>query len=303
MKTQRVKRLRSLVLIFYFLFLLYCPCSLNSKISDGENRNIVEFGDRIYMKDVNNWDSSPIVLPHQKMVFFTSSFHHSTAIKLLAKRINSLHNGSQKMEEYDYNDIHNPEVNGLTYLYHYDRKTASHIMTSENWMRIYFASDPRLNFIRAYAATREKRRMFISKCCPSAQNCYQNYTQDFPKLYMNCKLSFSLSQVSLMEQKYWKYINYIGKVDNFGDDIKNLLCRKGLWSKIGSSGWGASYNMSIKQAFNNSPPLGELIYLFGTEFPKHTLKTLEFFFKDDIKFYRNIKSISYAMTESNNCSN
>jgi Sulfotransferase family len=48
-----------------------------------------------------------------------------------------------------------------------------------------------------------------------------------------------------MEPKYWKYINFVGHMENMKEDTRRLLEKIGAWDKWGATGWGADGKSSI----------------------------------------------------------
>jgi hypothetical protein len=102
----------------------------------------VNFGDHIYTR--NDWDGAPVVIEKFRLIFFTSAKVGCTTWKQLFRRIMGIKDW--KAEEYKTMLPWNPELNGLTYLYHYNRKKASEMMTSPNWTRAIFVRDPKERF-------------------------------------------------------------------------------------------------------------------------------------------------------------
>jgi hypothetical protein len=51
-----------------------------------------------------------------------------------------------------------------------------------------------------------------------------------------------------MESKYWKYINFVGHMENMKEDTKRLLDQIGAWEKWGATGWGPDGNKSILES-------------------------------------------------------
>jgi hypothetical protein len=107
---------------------------------------LVQYGDSIYVR--TGWDAAPIVLEDYKVVFFTTAKVGCTVFKQLFRRMLGI------PQWQDVNLPHlipwNPEVNGLRYLYHYNRTAASHMMTAPDWTRAIFVRDPKTRFLSAY---------------------------------------------------------------------------------------------------------------------------------------------------------
>lgn len=51
-----------------------------------------------------------------------------------------------------------------------------------------------------------------------------------------------------MEDKYWKYINYVGHMENLSDDAEALLRKIGAWDRFGASGWGVNGTQHVFEA-------------------------------------------------------
>jgi Sulfotransferase family len=107
---------------------------------------LVQQGDSIYV--LPEWDAAPIVLEQYKLVFFTIPKVGCTAWKQLFRRMM----GYRDWKNENVHDMQpwNPESNGLKYLYHYDRVTASTMMTSPEWTRAIIVRDPKERFLSAY---------------------------------------------------------------------------------------------------------------------------------------------------------
>lgn len=51
-----------------------------------------------------------------------------------------------------------------------------------------------------------------------------------------------------MEDKYWPYINFVGRMETLTEDAKRLLRLVGAWQRFGASGWGKDGKDSIFQS-------------------------------------------------------
>lgn len=58
----------------------------------------------------------------------------------------------------------------------------------------------------------------------------------------------SSPQARRIDDKYWPYINFVGRMENLTEDAKRLLRRVGAWQRYGASGWGKGGNHSIFQS-------------------------------------------------------
>ena len=128
---------------------------------------------------------------------------------------------------------HNPRHNGLTYLSDYTLEEANRRMQSPNYTRAIFVREPKERFLSAFLdkALSNEGTHVQSKCCPSG-DCVKQ-AQTFPGfinlVVKGCKNPHWDSQAKRMEPKYWKYIDFVGHVDNAPDDAKRLLKKVGAW--------------------------------------------------------------------------
>ena len=174
------------------------------------------------------------------------------------------------------------ECNGLTYLYHYDRKTASKIMTSSSWTRAIMLRDPKERFLSAYldkvvrslitylldgeVCSRRccnsaknsphpnslnqqvsNAHFTKSKCCPTRRDCVSSKTNfsDFFTLATRCENEHWSPQSRRIDAKYWPYMNFVGHMDSAADFAERLLRHIGAWEEFGATGWGLHGNESI----------------------------------------------------------
>jgi Sulfotransferase family len=208
----------------------------------------VNFGDSIYTQ--NDWDSSPVVIEEFQLIFFTSAKVGCTTWKQLFRRIMGIKNWS--VEEYRTMLPWNPELNGLKYLYHYNRTKATEMMTSPNWTRAIFLRDPKERFLSAYIDKAVAHPDYLqSKCCAFTRRCV-NKAKDsisaFLQIIYTCDDAHWRPQWRRMEEKYWPCINFVGRMENVQDDAKRLLKKVGAWERYGRTGWGTKGKDSIFQA-------------------------------------------------------
>lgn len=102
---------------------------------------LVDGNDSIY-KSKELWDASPIVVQSHKLVFFSIPKAGCTTFKQLLRRMMGFRdwksqNGRTFMP-------HNPQYNGLRYLYDFSLEEANEIMTSPNYTRAIFVRDPKV---------------------------------------------------------------------------------------------------------------------------------------------------------------
>jgi len=205
---------------------------------DGPATKLVEYGDYVY--SFGDWDGAPVVLEEFRLVFFTTAKVACTTWKQLFRRMMGLKGWNT--EEYGKLLPWNPELNGLKYLYDYDRDAADAIMTSPNWTRAIFVREPKQRFLSAYMDKALKNKDYIQhQCCSYTGKCVDAAKRSpagFLKLAKWCPNAHWMPQARRMEPKYWKYVNFVGHQETVADDAERLLRRVGAWTKYGASGWG-----------------------------------------------------------------
>jgi hypothetical protein len=212
-----------------------------SKVND----KLVQQGDFVYLR--GDWDGSPVVLEKYKLIFFTSAKVGCTVWKQLFRRIMGEKNwraeATKKLLPW------NPDINGLKYLYDYDRETASHMMTSPEYTRAIFVREPKERLLSAYLDKGVSNPAYVQqKCCPYTGTCSQVAKvslSNFLDMMQTCEDAHWRPQNRRMEAKYWPYINFVGRMETVADDAKRLLTSVGAWDEFGKSGWGQHGNVSI----------------------------------------------------------
>jgi hypothetical protein len=217
----------------------------NAAVSTGRNDMLVQQGDSVYLR--GDWDGSPVVLEDYKLIFFTSAKVGCTVWKQLFRRI--MGQKDWKAESTKNLLPWNPELNGLKYLYDYDRETASRMLSSPEYTRAIFVREPKERLLSAYLDKGVQNSFFISqKCCPSTNTCAEvakSSLSNFFDLIQTCENGHWKPQGRRMEAKYWPYINFVGRMETVADDAKTLLKSVGAWDKFGKSGWGKHGNVSV----------------------------------------------------------
>jgi hypothetical protein len=206
---------------------------------------LVQQGDSIYQR--GDWDGSPVVVEQYKLIFFTSAKVGCTVWKQLFRRIMGLEDwraeATKKLLPW------NPNINGLKYLYDYDRETASRMMTSPEYTRAIFVREPKERLLSAYLDKGVGNSWFMyNKCCPSDWDCTEAAKESlstFFNLIQWCENNHWSSQSRRMQDKYWPYINFVGNMETVAGDAERLLRQVGAWEEVGKSGWGKAGNMSI----------------------------------------------------------
>lgn len=217
------------------------------QVSDSRDRLLVDYGDYIYKK--GSWDASPVVIEEFKLVFFTSAKVGCTVWKQLFRRMMGI--AEWKVEKTPDLLPWNSELNGLKYLYDYDRETASEMMTSPEWTRAIFVRDPKERFLSAYLDKAFHKTFVDRNCCPFKMTCAaeaRKSAQHFLELIKTCENPHWMPQSSRMEEKFWPYINFVGNLEHLGEDGERLLRRIGAWETYGASGWGPTGKDSVFQS-------------------------------------------------------
>lgn len=214
---------------------------------------IVHENDFIYKRDLTKWDAAPIVAEEFKLIFFTVPKVACTTWKQLFRRIQGVENWqSQDPKKFL---PHNPERNNLTYLWDYDIETANRMMTSPSWTKAIFVRDPKERFLSAFLDKALRYPEFIkAKCCRKKGGCVQDFRTPagFLALIQTCHNNHWSRQNYRIENKYWPYINFVGKFESQQEDAKQLLKKVGAWNEYGKSGWGASGELEIFQKASNT---------------------------------------------------
>jgi hypothetical protein len=162
------------------------PASLAAQ--DTADDLLVQQGDFVYLR--GDWDGSPVVLEDYKLVFFTSAKVGCTVWKQLFRRIVGLKDW--KAEATGKLLPWNPELNGLKYLYDYNRETASHMMTSPEYTRAIFVREPKERLVSAYLDKGVTNSYFMqSKCCFYKGDCTQVASKYFSSKVL-CRLPLAV---------------------------------------------------------------------------------------------------------------
>jgi hypothetical protein len=220
----------------------------NEAATTGKNDKLVQQGDHIYVR--GDWDGSPVVIEEYKLIFFTSAKVGCTVWKQLFRRIM----GEKDWKAQATKNLlpWNPKINGLKYLYDYDRETASHMMSSPEYTRAIFVRESKERLLSAYLDKGVTNSWFMhNKCCPSTWDCTEiakESLSSFFDLIQTCKNEHWSSQSQRMQDKYWAYINFVGNMESVAADGERLLRQVGAWEEFGMSGWGEEGNMSMFEA-------------------------------------------------------
>jgi len=220
----------------------------------GVRKDIVETGDFIYYKDTDRWDAAPVVIEEYKLIFFTVAKVGCTVWKQLFRRMM----GYQDWMSQDpvLGLPHNPETNGLKYLYDYTPEQASIMMTSPEWTRAMMVRDPKQRFLSAFLdkALGNFHEHIRKNCCAlrrlepeQTEQCVQGALTipGFLKMAASCHDDHWRPQHLRVDSKYWQYMDVVMHVENAANDAKRLLERVGAWEKYGATGWGVNGTATI----------------------------------------------------------
>lgn len=217
--------------------------------------------DKIMIQELDNdWDNSPIVVQEYKLLFFTIPKVSCTLWKQLFRRIQGY--DDWKSQNYTLYLPHNPEHNGLVYLNHFNTTFAQQIFEDPSWTKAIFVRDPKERFLSAFLdKVVSNDGVFVrDKCCANKENdrhtcsqsetCRQCVTESltipgFLKKMETCQDAHWDAISNRMEPKYWKYINFVGKMKTLAKDGQDLLEKVGAWEPFASSGWGPDSNSSM----------------------------------------------------------
>jgi len=218
----------------------------------GTRKDLVKAGDYIYYQDeqMSRWDAAPIVIESHKLLFFSIPKVGCTVWKQLFRRMMGYKDW--KLQDGETFVPHNPEFNGLKYLYNYSLQEASVMMTSPEWTRAVMVRDPKHRFLSAFldkAVSNDHQHIF-DRCCKDSLNpeaCVEDAQtiEGFLKLCSVCEDGHWRSQHARLESKYWPYIDWVGHVETAAQDAKKLLQQIGAWEDFGQTGWGQYGNATI----------------------------------------------------------
>ena len=211
---------------------------------------LVQPGDFIYYKDDARWDSAPIVIESHKLVFFTVPKVGCTVWKQLFRRME----GYSDWQEQDGTRVlpHNPNENGLKYLYDYPIEKANEIITSPKWTKAIMVREPKQRFLSAFldkAVSNDHFHIF-TKCCrhhEDPQKCIDSAqtASGFLELIKSCEDDHWRPQHDRVDNKYWPYIDMVLHVESASEDAKKLLQKIGAWDEFGQTGWSSDHKSPI----------------------------------------------------------
>jgi hypothetical protein len=217
------------------------------KRKKGIVKDLVKPGDFVYYKATDLfWDSSPIVIESHKLLFFSIPKVGCTVWKQLFRKMMGIEDW--KSQDYENFLPHNPDVNGLKYLYDYSIEEASIMLSSPEWTRAMMVRDPKIRFLSAFIdkSVSNDHAHIINRCCPDRSCVDEAQTiTGFLKLAQRCDDEHWRSQADRVDYHIWPYMDEILHVENAAADSERLLRKIGAWEEYGASGWGDDGQLAI----------------------------------------------------------
>jgi hypothetical protein len=222
----------------------YAQPLFNFTMTDLTQDFFVKGADKIYRQ--GDWDGAPIVVEKYKLIFLTVPKMAATKWKQALRRMEGMEDwaevGGPKMLPHD------PLQNGLKYLYDYNVIEASDLMTNPNYTRAIFIRNPKDRFLSVYNEMVTNPDQVTNTCCPHEPGTCAKQTKTmlrFLDLIATCKSAHWDPQYERIDERYWKQMNFIGRLEHIQEDARKLLERVGAWEEIGATGWGPFGDESI----------------------------------------------------------
>lgn len=215
--------------------------------------------DSIYSR---NWWEKPTVIEEFKLIFFTIPKVGCTEWKLMFRQMMGM---KHPRKNDDMNIYRNPATNNLTTLGDYSLEEAERMMTSQEWTKAVFVREPKERILSAFIDKFVNTDHAQKHCCRGLgmdKNEYETCKvkremKDFAyflSLTQKCPDPHWLPQYTVIDEKWWPYVNFIGYMDNIADDARRLLqsitsARDGMsaWDKFGAYGWGPNRTSGFMQ--------------------------------------------------------
>ena len=105
-----------------------------------------QLNDRARVYTRGPWDGGAIVVERYRLVLFTQGKVACTVLKQLARRMMEL----DDWMDHNWKVPHDPNRNGLSFLFNYEVMDALTILTSPRWTRAIFVRDPKERILSAY---------------------------------------------------------------------------------------------------------------------------------------------------------
>lgn len=204
---------------------------------------------------------SPIVVEDYKLIFFIIPKVGCSEWKRLFRRMKGLPDFAPDIDFQNTHSspLHNPQLNGLSYLFQYDKFTVQEMMTSPEWTRAVFVREPKERVLSAFLNKFVVHKTYFrDRCCLSSllhsqkdvELCLQKQDEKdfsyFLKRTLDCKNEHWAPMVDSIDEKWWPFVNFVGYLDNANADAKKLLRSvtdsSGVhaWKKYCETGWGHS---------------------------------------------------------------
>ncbi len=182
--------------------------------------------------------------------------------------------GGMPIEKWcDTRNIHPREANGLTFLDQFSLEEAQYMMTSPEWTRAVFVRNPKPRILSAFLdkAVHGTDHFVENECVVYGDHLSVGNTK-VAKLHVDeCiakhkNFDFFLHNItthmnknrhwrsinSAIDEKWWPWINFIGKMDYLHDDAEILLNaiksdRDGMtaWQRAGATGWSGMERIGV----------------------------------------------------------
>eukprot|EP01047_Picozoa_sp_COSAG01_P005277 COSAG01_NODE_179_length_22923_cov_25.190535_10_plen_289_part_00 len=209
----------------------------NSMMMKNSNPPRLEKKDIVYTRD---WDTAPIVIEKERLIFFTVPKVACTVFKQLLRRMMGFGDWATGNDDIP----HNPAKNGLKYLCDFPLEQAQVMMTSPNWTRAIFLREPHERFLSAYLDKAVHHPKYVKHHCRLRASVLS--LPLFVKVSKKCKDPHWAPQLKRVDAKWWPYIDFIS--DRLHPDAVHAMLSAGAWKAYGESGWGTSRNQAIFQS-------------------------------------------------------
>ncbi|KAL3939622.1 MAG: hypothetical protein SGBAC_005692 [Bacillariaceae sp.] len=275
---------------------------LNFVQDDGTEFQVLST-DKIMIEDWSqDWDNSPIVIEEYKLLFFPVPKVSCTLWKQLFRRIKGF--DDWKSQDGIKYLPHNPKENGLTYLNQLNTSYATQIFEDKSWTKAIFVREPKERFLSAFLdkAISNDGVFVRDKCCAtegtrsncrndaSCQKCVTDALTipGFLQTIETCRNAHWDPMYDRLEPKYWKYINFVGRMDFLERDGRKLLQQVGAYDTYGNNGWGKYSNSSMfdrmtKSVQSHTTDSNSKVWQFYTP---ETERLVEEHFENDYRLFQ-----------------
>jgi len=196
------------------------------------------------------------VIPEYKLIFFTFPKVACSEWKRMFMRIY----GNPNWCKASFSQVHHRGVNKIRILGDYDTEVATAMMTSPAWTKVAFFREPKERVLSSFLDKAVNTNFYMKYCCEKLpedkrKNC-EDHSKEFgsflhhvTKYPKECTNRHWIPQVSMMDAKWWPYIDFIGYQNTIEQDSKRLMQmltstkdpvpNRTLYERYGSSGWGS----------------------------------------------------------------